>query len=182
MRGSDGPVRTAGEAPPEIDDLEEPESGGAGAWFLLALAVVGLGVSAYLTTVHYAGIAAICPAGGGIVNCQGVLSSVYSVVPGTSVPVTVPGMLWFIVSGVLAAASLRAARQGLAEPTWLRPAHLAWAAAGMIGVLYFVFCEIVELHEICLWCTSVHLMVLASLLVAISRLQPGGLAAEGEPE
>ena len=157
--------------PTDADALEEPESGGAGAWFLLAVAVAGLGISAYLTTLHYAGVPALCPGGGGVINCQAVLSSSYSLIPGTPVPVTVPGMLWFIVSGGLAAASLSAARRGLAEPTWLRPAHVAWTVVGLLAVLYFVFCEVVELHEICVWCTSVHVLVFLSLLVALARLQ-----------
>jgi uncharacterized membrane protein len=176
------PAPAAADAPPDADDVEEPESGGAGAWFLLALGVIGLGVSAYLTTLHYAGVAAICPGAGGVVNCQAVLSSTYSSVPGTSVPVTVPGMLWFIVSGSLAAASLLAARRGVAEPTWLRPVHLGWTVVGLLAVLYFVFCEVVELHEICVWCTSVHVMVFLSLLVAVARLQVGRVPTADETE
>ena len=62
---------------------------GAGAWFLLGAAVVGLGISTYLTTLHYAGVAPICTTNG-FINCGSVLKSSYSVVPGTSIPVTVP--------------------------------------------------------------------------------------------
>ena len=40
------------------------------------------------------------------------LKSQYSVVPGTSIPVTVPGMVWFIVSGALALISIRCAGAG----------------------------------------------------------------------
>ena len=144
---------------------------GAGAWFLLGAAVVGLGISTYLTSLHYANVAPICSSGG-FVNCASVLKSTYSVVPGTSVPVTVPGLIWFIVSGALAVVAVRCARGGLDEPDWLRPAHLIWCVLGMVSVLYFVFTEIVKLHELCEWCTGVHILVFLSLLVAIARAQP----------
>lgn len=142
-----------------------------GAWFLLGMALVGLGLSAYLTTLHYAGIVPVCT-NGGIVNCGAVLNSSYSQLPGTTVPVTVPGMIWFIVSGALAAASLSAGRRGLRERRGLRPAHLLWTVAGLAGVLYLVFVEVVDLHELCEWCTGVHVLVFLSLLVALARLRP----------
>ena len=178
---TDSPALSSPDGPGATDDLEEARSGGASAWFLLVIAVVGLGVSAYLTTLHYAAIPALCPGSGGIIDCQGVLTSSYSVVPGTSIPVTVPGMLWFLVSGWLAVLSLAAGRRGEDDPTWLRPLHLAWTVVGLAAALYFVFCELVKLHEICVWCTSVHLMVFVSLLVAAVRFQGGGAPVEDAP-
>jgi uncharacterized membrane protein len=49
--------------------------------------------------------------------------------------------------------------------------HFAWAALGVLFVLYLVFVEIVLLHQICEWCTAVHLLVLATFVVALRRLQ-----------
>jgi len=158
-----------------------PRGAGLGAWFLLAVGVAGLGISVYLTTLHYAGVQPICTTGG-FVNCQGVLKSQYSFVPGTSVPVTVPGMIWFIVSGALAAIAIRCARRGLLEPSWLRPVHVLWAAVGLASVLYFVWAELVQLHELCEWCTSVHVLVFLSLLVTLARLQTGRAVADAEEE
>jgi uncharacterized membrane protein len=157
----------------------QPRGAGLGAWFLLAVGVIGLGISVYLTTLHYAGVAPVCT-NGGFVNCEGVLKSQYSFVPGTSIPVTVPGMVWFIVSGALAAIAIRCARRGLPEPSWLRPVHVLWAALGLVSVLYFVWAELVQLHELCEWCTSVHVLVFLCLLAALARVQTGGVrAAEG---
>jgi uncharacterized membrane protein len=170
------PTPPASAALEETGSGEVPRSAGLGAWFLLAVGVVGLGVSVYLTTLHYAGVQPICTSGG-FVNCQGVLKSQYSFVPGTSVPVTVPGMIWFIASGVLAAIAIRCARRGLPEPSWLRPAHVVWAVLGLASVLYFVWAELVQLHELCEWCTSVHVLVFLSLLVTLARLQSGGATA-----
>jgi uncharacterized membrane protein len=133
---------------------------------LAALAVIGFGLAAYLTSVHYAGTPLIC-SDKGFVDCELVLSSAYSVIPGTSVPVTVPGMAYFLVSLVLALAQLRRPRN-----YGLRQAHAAWAGLGVLTAFYLVFVELVELRTLCLWCTSVHVVILLTLLITIWRLYP----------
>lgn len=137
----------------------------------MGTAAAGLGMAAYLTTLHYAGATPVC-AGGGAFDCAAVVSSRYSFVPGTTVPITVPGMLWFAVSGGLAALSLRERHRGGLEPPWLRPLHVLWGAAGLLFVLYLVYAELVLLHRVCEWCTAVHVAVLISLLLAVGRLRP----------
>ncbi|MGD0833846.1 MAG: vitamin K epoxide reductase family protein [Candidatus Dormibacteria bacterium] len=153
-------------------DAEDGPGVPIGPWALLVFALAGLGLSAYLTTVHYAGVAPLCTTGG-FVNCEAVTSSSYSVVPGTSIPVTVPGMIWFIVSGALAVVALRCTLGGHPEPRWLRSGHAVWAGLGMVSVLYFIWAEVVQLHELCEWCTGVHVLVFCSLLVTVARLQTG---------
>lgn len=133
---------------------------------LAALAVIGLGVAGYLTSVHYAGTPLIC-SDRGTVNCELVLSSAYSVIPGTSLPITVPGMAYFLVSLALALGQLRRPRN-----YGLRQAHAAWAGLGLLTALYLVFVELLQLRTICLWCTSVHVVILLTLLLTIWRLYP----------
>ena len=140
-----------------------------GALSLAGMGLAGLGISAYLTTVHYAQVPLLCTTGG-VVDCAAVTSSTYSVVPGTTIPVTAPGMLWFAVSAVLAVLAVVAARRERDEPCWLRTVHVLWCVAGLAVVLYLVYAEI-SLRRICEWCTAVHLLVLASLLVTIARWQ-----------
>jgi uncharacterized membrane protein len=137
-----------------------------GALLLAALAVIGFGLAAYLTSVHYAGAPLVC-SDKGFVNCELVLSSAYSVIPGTSVPVTVPGMAYFLVSLALALGQIRRASN-----YGLRQAHAAWAGLGLLTVFYLVFVELVELRTLCLWCTSVHVVILLTLLITIWRLYP----------
>jgi len=135
-----------------------------GAFALAGLSLTGLGIAAYLTSVHFAGVPLACSASG-VVDCTRVLTSAYSVVPGTAVPVTVPGLLWFGVSLGLALAEVRQpARRSL------RQAHLAWAALGTVTVLYLVGVELIALHTICLWCSGVHLLVVAILLTTVYRV------------
>lgn len=141
---------------------------------MLVMAVAGIAIAAYLTTVHYAKIPLVCTTGG-VVNCAAVTSSRFSVVPGTQLPITIPGFLWFVVSGALAVVALVAARRGQAEPERLRLAHMLWGAAGLLFVLYLVYAEIVQLHQICEWCTVIHVLTLATFLIALARWQRMGM-------
>lgn len=147
-------------------DQMAAESSRLGAWLLTLLAILGIGLAGYLTTVHYAHIPLVC-SDQGLVNCQMVLSSSYSIIPGTSLPITVPGMAFFLVSLALALGQLRRpANYGL------RRAHAVWAGVGVLTALYLVFVELVELRTICLWCTSVHVVLLLTFLVTLWRLYP----------
>jgi uncharacterized membrane protein len=120
----------------------------------IVASVAGIAVSIYLTVVHYAGFAPACPVSGPI-NCEVVLSSPYAVIPGTSIPTSFAGIVWFAVSALL----------------WTRPFgqfQVGWAAVGLLAVIYLVFIEIVRLGAICLWCTVAHLLVLGILLIAVT--------------
>lgn len=146
-----------------------------------ALALVGVGISIYLTAEHFAGAETrgFCPLSGGLINCGNVLTSKYSVVPGTQLPVSLPGILWFLMSGGLALAALWYAARGRAEPARLRPALLAWGAVGVATVLYLVYCEFALIHYVCLWCTAVHILTLVTFFLALRAWQVS--PAEVEP-
>lgn len=136
---------------------------------VVALALIGLGISIYLTSVHYARVPLICSTTG-LIDCASVIRSRFGVVPGTSVPITIPGLLWFLVSGGLALATLRSLWRGVNEAPWLRRAQVIWGGLGLLSVFYLVFAELVVLHRICAWCTGVHVAVVATLLLAVNRL------------
>lgn len=126
----------------------------------LAAGLAGLGVSIYLTVVHYAAVPLACPVDA-VVNCEQVLSSPYGVIGGSGVPTSAAGIVWFGVS-ILVAAGLVAGRQGLG------PIQLAWSALGLLTVLFLVYLEIVQLGAICVWCSAAHILVLAIFLVALT--------------
>jgi uncharacterized membrane protein len=149
-------------------------SGGQIAWLILSL--LGIGIAIYLTAVHYQGAPLVCSTTG-VVNCESVLSSVYSRIPGTPLPITIPGLLWFIVSGVLALVAWRF-RPGERRLLLL---ELVWAVLGMLTVFYLVYAEVVRLHEICAWCTGVHAIILVMLLIAVVQWQ-GTALEEGDEE
>lgn len=135
-------------------------------WQLLALAagVAGLGVSIYLTLLHYSSIPIACPATAQI-NCEQVLSSAYGVIGGSAVPTSAAGIVWFAVSALLAAGRL-SGRAGLAWP------QLAWSVLGLLTALFLVYVEIVQLGAVCIWCSSAHVLVLLIFLISLICL-PG---------
>jgi uncharacterized membrane protein len=121
----------------------------------VAASVAGLGISIYLTAVHYAGVPLACPANGTI-DCGAVLSSPYAVIAGTAVPTSLAGIVWFAVSA----------------PLWISRfsrIQLAWSIAGLVTVLSLVFVEIVRLGAICVWCTAAHVLVVIIFLIAVMR-------------
>ena len=166
-----------------LGDVLKRERGAAA---LLLMAFVGVGIAVYLTAVHYAHVPLVCSTSGAI-DCGPVLKSEFSVVPGTQLPITVPGLLWFVVSGAFAAVALGSALRDRPEPDRLRLAQLLWSAVGLLFVLYLVYAELVRLRHICAWCTGIHVLTLLTFLVALARWQesylPETAAASGrEPE
>lgn len=132
--------------------------------FLVVCSLAIVGIAAYLTSVHYENVPLVC-SDKGLVDCARVLSSSYSVVPGTSIPISAPGLLWGLVSASLAIFALRTQR------SWLPVAQFVWVLIGMLTVLYLVYVEIVRLHTICAWCTAMHVLILLMFLVAVVQLQ-----------
>lgn len=132
---------------------------------MVLLAAAGLAVATYLTTVHYDGAPLACTVTT-YVNCDAVTRSAESLVPGTQIPITVPGMVWFLVSGGLAAWALFGR-----EPRWLAPAQLLWSVVALLFVFYLVYAEVVLIHQLCEWCTAVHVLILATLLLSVRRMQ-----------
>lgn len=151
-------------------------SGGQIAWLILSL--LGIGIAIYLTAVHYQGVPLVCSTTG-VVDCENVLASPYSSISigGTALPITIPGLFWFIVSGALALVAWRF-RPGERRLLIL---ELIWAALGMLTVFYLVYAEIVRLHKICAWCTGVHVIILVMLLIAVVQWQ-GTALEEGDEE
>ena len=135
---------------------------------LLALfaGLAGIGISIYLTVVHYSSIPPACPANA-VVNCEQVLSSPYAVIGGSSVPTSAAGIIWFAVSAGLAFTLLRRPRPRIAM------AQLAWSAAGLVTALYLVYIEIVQLGAVCVWCSAAHVLVLVVFLIALMRRERG---------
>lgn len=120
--------------------------------------MAGVGVSIYLTFVHFTAAPLVCSATGAV-NCERVLSSGYGVIAGTGVPTSAAGIAWFAVAALLAFARRRRIQQ-------------VWSALGLLTVIYLVFIEIVELGAICIWCSAAHALVLAIFLLTVTVPEP----------
>ncbi len=161
----------------------EPLAAGAGArpvaprWFqltTLVLSVAGLGVSIYLTIAHYSSSSVLACSDRGVINCAKVTTSPESMVFGVF-PVAVLGLAFYVF--MVAINSPWAWR--LRQPViwWAR---LGGIIAGMGFVLYLLYAEIIQIGNICLWCTGVHVItfLLFVLLVFYATLGAGATARD----
>jgi uncharacterized membrane protein len=128
----------------------------------LALSVAALGVSVYLTVDHFAKIAPAC-SDSGIVNCTKVTTSAQSYFLG--IPVAVLGLCFYVVMVVMNL-----------PPLWRssdRRVHIArfgLIAVGMAFALYLVSAELLIIGNICLWCTSVHVITFLLFVLIVSTV------------
>lgn len=135
------------------------------------LALVGLGLSTYLTLTHYfaKAVPLACSATGAI-DCEKVTTSPQSVVLG--IPVAVLGLAFFVVMAALCSPWAWAS-----DRRQVAVARLVLATAGMAFVLYLVSMELFVIGAICLYCTGVHLttFLLFALVVTapLPRTAPG---------
>ncbi len=112
----------------------------------LGLGVLGLGVSAYLTAQSFDDrIPLSCPSTG-VIDCGKVITSTYSHIMG--VPVALLGALWFVAILILVYFDLKS----VLLPFW---------TLGLVFVGYLVFTEVFLIHSICVYCTAVHVTVVA---------------------
>ncbi len=145
-----------------------------GQLIILLLSLVGVAITLYLTFVHYENVPLICSSRG-VVNCALVLASAYSVVPGTTIPISIPGLCWCLVSAALVIMGWRLVAG------WINILQFAWSLVGLLVVLYLVYVEIVLLHTICAWCTVLHAIILIIFLIALVQLQQQRAEEQEEP-
>ena len=124
----------------------------------LAVSVLGLGATGYLTVEHYdqnAGLA--CP-DTGTINCAKVTESSYGTFAG--LPVALLGLLFF--AGMTLLCLPVAWRLADRRLSLLRLGSLV---LGLVFVLYLVWAELFAIGALCLWCTGVHVLTLALFTV-----------------
>jgi uncharacterized membrane protein len=146
---------TAAEA---TTDVAQPESGGLGAWMRThplqlttwVLSLFALAVSIYLTITHYDSSVTLACSDKGVINCAKVTTSTQSMVFGIF-PVAVLGLAFYLFMAAIN--SPLGWRMDRREVKWLR---LGSVIVGMGFVLYLIYAEVIQIGNICLWCTSVH--------------------------
>jgi uncharacterized membrane protein len=126
------------------------------------VALVGLGIAAYLTIVHYSGGTPVCAVAHG---CAIVQRSEYAELAG--VPVALLGLLGYVAILASLARDSEAARTATA--------FLALAGCGFSAWLTYV--EIVRLDAICIWCVGSAICM--TLLAALSVMRLLGAPPPG---
>jgi len=120
----------------------------------LALSMLAVGLTTYLTVTHYTDPGALACPDTGIVNCTLVTTSSWSEVFGA--PVALLGLVWAVT--MAAACSPWGWRS---EARWVDTRRMVLATAGAVTVVYLVYIELFRVDAICLWCTGVHLTAVA---------------------
>lgn len=118
------------------------------------IALLGLGVSSYLTVEHYTASTVLACPEGSVINCAKVTTSSYATIG--AVPVALLGAVYFVVCAALCSPGGWRIRR-------LDTVRVVGAGIGVLSSLYFVWVELFRLDAICLWCTAVHLSTLALL-------------------
>ena len=133
-------------------------------WTSLGLSLAGLLVSIYLTIAHYTTTAILDCSAKGFVDCAKVTSSSQSMVFGVF-PVAVLGLAFYLF--MVAVNSPWGWRLRVPLVWWAR---IGSAVVGIGFVLYLVYAELIQIRNICLWCTSVHVItfLLFALLVFVA--------------
>ena len=135
---------------------------------LSVLTVLGLGIAAYLTYVHYAGIKPVCSAGG---SCEKVQTSVYSLLLG--VPVALLGLITYVSLLALLVAP---------ETENTRFAAMAITCVGFAFSAYLSYRELYSIHAICEWCASSAVILTVMTPLSIWRFLRGAPAPAGGAE
>jgi len=174
-RAGTGQARAAGQAhrgrPGPAAAAAAGEPGPAGPppwlqWTTWVLSLAGLGVSVYLTIVHYnTAVTLACPATSSI-NCEKVVTSPQSVVFG--IPVAVLGLAFYVF--LAAANSPRVWRMAWPPIRWAR---LGSMVVGIVFVLYLIYTELFTIRAICLWCTSVHVITFVLFVLIVFSAAAG---------
>lgn len=140
-------------------------------WTTFVLAIVGFGVSAYMTFEHYTGNKTLACSSNSVVNCAAVTTSPESVVFNVF-PVAVLGLAFYAWLLVVMSPWAWRARTRRREITWLR---LASMVTGVGFIVYLIYVELFQVDKICLECTSVHVITFALFVLT-------ALAAAAWPE
>jgi uncharacterized membrane protein len=118
------------------------------------LALLGIAVAAYLTSVHYAHTSPICSTGG----CETVQHSSYAELSG--VPVALLGLVAYIL--ILLTAGSRGVTAALVG------AVIALAGAAFSG--YLLWAQLARIHAICQWCVGNDAIVAVLAVLCAARL------------
>ena len=138
-----------------------PPQGDWVSWAIPVLALVGLGVAAYLAYVETQVVEAVC---GPVGDCNAVQASPYARLFG--IPVGVIG-----IGGYLA--MLGAWVWGRSGNATARLLLLGMAAVGVVASIYLTWLELFVIEAVCVWCLSSAVIMGLMLLAAAAWLAAG---------
>jgi uncharacterized membrane protein len=142
-------------------------------WTSLVLSLAGLGMSIYMTIAHYTTTNILVCSNKGYIDCAKVTTSPESMVFNIF-PVAVLGLAFYVF--MTAINTPWAWRSGIAAIWWAR---LAGIVTGIGFVLYLIYAEVIQIGNLCLDCTTVHVItfLLFVVLIYAATFKPASDAA-----
>jgi uncharacterized membrane protein len=119
------------------------------------VALAGLGIAAYLTYIHYAGLQPLCLASGG---CEKVQSSHWSKLGG--IPVATIGLVGY---AAILALLFVPGEAGLAGCALVALVGFGFSA-------YLTWVELFRIHAICQWCVASAVLMTLLAVLSVVRL------------
>jgi uncharacterized membrane protein len=119
------------------------------------VALVGLGIAAYLTYIHYAGLHPLCLASGG---CEKVQSSHWSKLAG--IPVATIGLVGY---AAILALLFVPGEAGLAGCALVALVGFGFSA-------YLTYVELFRIHAVCQWCVASAILMTLLAVLSVTRL------------
>jgi uncharacterized membrane protein len=119
------------------------------------LSLIGIIITIYLTWVHYTLVQVACPETN-VINCAKVLSSAYSTV--YHVPLTLFGLFYFLVFFIV---------------SFFKKYEIflfIFSIIGVLSVFALVYIEIGIIKSICIYCSSIHLLVLLIFFILMYKI------------
>lgn len=126
-------------------------------WITL-LAAVGMGVSGYLTYIHFSGVPIFC---GGSSSCEVVNASRYAFLG--PIPIALLGL------GMYAAIALLSLIATRADRIWPDQLIFGLSLAGVLYSLYLTYIELFVLHAVCGWCATSAAAILLIFILVLPR-------------
>ena len=130
------------------------------------LSLIGLALSTYLTITHFRPADLFCTENG-VFNCGLVTNSGESRFIG--IPVAFLGLGTYVVMTVL-----NSPWGWRSKNYWVHVARFVIAIISMCFVLWLIFAELIIIDNLCLYCTGVHVVTFA-LLIVLTRVSPSQL-------
>jgi uncharacterized membrane protein len=123
------------------------------------LSLIGLGLSIFLTISHFDNSVIInsCSTTGAI-DCYAVTTSAQSYFLG--IPVAILGLATYTVL-----TALNSPWGWRAKNYWLHVARFVIAIVSMLFVFWLLYAELIIINHICEYCTAVHIVTIALLIV-----------------
>lgn len=127
------------------------------------LGLAGMGISGYLTYIHYQWTEPICLKG---LDCNSVLFSPYAQIWG--IPIS---LLGFLVYALLTVGSLLLPSKQIIRSSLVALAIYAMALSGTLYSVYLTYREAFTIHAFCSWCLGSALVITSILVLSFINLR-----------